>query len=83
MITGLGVDVSLNFIMYHVWMQQTGTVIEYDANKVCVLLFNDITTLPITFCPSAKTIPCVDQYGCPHQKPTVMVLPNIEGLYRV
>ena len=59
MIVGLGMEVSVNFIVSNAWMRQIGAVIDYGAKEVRVPLLDDVTKFPITFRAPVRTTPGV------------------------
>ena len=83
MIVGLGMNVSVNFIVSNTWMNQIGAVINYGASKIRVPLMNGITKFLIVFCPPTKSVPSTTLENEPNHKAAFMALPNIEGLVAV
>ena len=52
MIVGLGMNVSVNFIISNAWMKQIGAVIDYGASQIRVPLLNAITKFPNRLSPT-------------------------------
>lgn len=84
MIVGLGMDVSVNFIISNAWMRKIGAVIDYGANEVRVPLLDDVTKFPITFRAPVRTTPGVANHvqQISHNA-AFAALPQIEGLLHV
>ena len=59
MIVGLGMGVSVNFIVSNAWMRQTGAVIDYGTKEVCVPMLDNVTKFPIAFRAPVCTTPGV------------------------
>jgi hypothetical protein len=84
MVVGLGMDVSVNFIISNAWMRRIGAVIDYGAKEVRVPLLDDVTRFPITFRSPVRTTPGVAQHLSQiTQGAAFAALPQIEGLLRV
>jgi hypothetical protein len=84
MIVGLGMDVSVNFIISNAWMRQIGAVIDYGASEFRVPLLNDVTKFPIAYRSPTRKIPSVNEH-VHHlsRKSAFLALPHIEGLLKV
>ena len=84
MIVGLGMDVSVNFVIINAWMRQIGAVIDYGAKEVRVPMLDNVTKFPITFRAPVRTTPGVANHvkQITHNAAFAALL-QIEGLLRV
>ena len=84
MIIGLGMDVSVNFVINNAWMRQINPVVDYDAKEVHVPMLVDVIKFPITFRDPVCTTPGVANHvkHITHNA-AFAALPQSEGLLRV
>ena len=83
MTVGLGMNVSVNFIVSNAWMKGINAVIDYGAAKIRVPLQDDIQKFPMVLRPPTKSVPLVNDRNRNNRKAAFMALPNIEGLVAV
>ena len=82
-VVGLGMDVSVNFIVSNTWLKGISVVVDYEASQLRVPMIGDTKAVPITYRKPLKKVPATSIVDGSARYSAFMTLPKIDALIAV